>query len=97
MVFVGFVTNGITSAGRGVQTPFKLHSYFMELIMDHECCYEGVFFQYCFSNVKKKQGKTEQMTETDEDIVYKHPPCSTVQQTQDINGSDYVVCAEGEK
>lgn len=62
MVFVGLVTSGITSAGRGVQTLFKLHSYYMELIMDHECCYEGHFFQYCFSKVKKARKDCEQMT-----------------------------------
>lgn len=97
MVFVGLVTSGITSAGRGVQTLFKLHSYYMELIMDHECCYEGDFFQYCFSKVKKSKERLWADDQTDEDIVCKYPPCSTVQQTQDINGSDYVVCAEGEK
>lgn len=48
MVFFGLVINGITSAGRSVQTLFKLHSYYMELIMDHECCYEGIFFNIVF-------------------------------------------------
>lgn len=53
------------------------------------------FFQYCFSKVKKASKHREQTTE----LIKTVSKCPSMQHsaTQDINGSDYVVCAEGEK
>lgn len=95
MVFVDLVTNSITNTGRDVQIQFKLHTYYTKLIMGHKCCYQDVFFQYCFSKVKKASKHHEQTTE----LIKTVSKCPSMQHsaTQDINGSDYVVCAEGEK